>query len=138
MGREVWHASELRRFEHVAYGDGASVRLRYVEPSEPGYSRRRRGRGFEYLDEAGRGLAADGSIQFSYPAKGGRRRVLRLADPDVKAVLAGLKRRRIRPELFAYRNGSGWTTVRSDDINAYIRAHSGDGYSAKDFRTWHA
>ena len=29
-------------------------------------------------------------------------------------------------------------TVRSDEINAYIKATAGDEFSAKDFRTWHA
>jgi DNA topoisomerase-1 len=28
--------------------------------------------------------------------------------------------------------------VRSDEINAYIKEHAGAGFSAKDFRTWHA
>jgi DNA topoisomerase-1 len=27
--------------------------------------------------------------------------------------------------------------VRSDDVNAYIREHAGEGFTAKDFRTWH-
>src|SRR6266566_3596798 len=225
-------------FVRAVAGDEGGVRLRYVEPSVPGYSRRRRGRGFEYLDADGRKLedeetidrirglvvppawkdvwicpwpnghlqavgkdaqgrlqylyheewraerdrqkfarmldfartlpclraqvsadlaqrrltverllacatrlldrgffriggeeyaeengtfglatlqrrhvrfAADGSMLFSYVSKGGKQRVLRLVDPDVRAVLAGLKRRRSGSELFAYGNGHGWT-----------------------------
>ena len=32
------------------------MRLRYSNPSEPGYRRQRRGRGFQYFDEHGRHL----------------------------------------------------------------------------------
>jgi DNA topoisomerase I len=37
----------------MARGSGASVRLRYVDQGGPGLTRRRRGRGFEYLDPGG-------------------------------------------------------------------------------------
>jgi DNA topoisomerase I len=83
-------------------------------------------------------LAADGSMLFSYPGKGGQPRKLRLVDDDVLAVVRFLKRRRGPAELLAYRNGRGWADVRSGDINAYIRDASCGPFSAKDFRTWHA
>jgi DNA topoisomerase IB len=83
-------------------------------------------------------LGRDGSLRFSYVAKGGKRRTLRLVDSEVRAVLDALKRRNRRPELFGYRNGRGWTAIRSNDVNAYIRDVSGGPFSAKDFRTWHA
>ena len=41
--------------------------------------------------------------------------------------------------LFQYRCDDGTLgTVRSEDINAFIRAHMGEAFSAKDFRTWAA
>jgi DNA topoisomerase IB len=83
-------------------------------------------------------LSADGSMLFSYAAKGGQPRNLLLVDGDVLSVLRALKRRRGTAELLAYRNGRGWVDVRSADINAYIRESSGGPFSAKDFRTWHA
>jgi DNA topoisomerase IB len=83
-------------------------------------------------------LARDGSMLFSYPAKGGQRRRLRLVDDDVVRVLRSLRRRPGPTELLAYRNGTGWVDVRSDEINAYIREHGRGPFSAKDFRTWHA
>jgi DNA topoisomerase IB len=50
-----------------------------------------------------------------------------------------LKRRRGGgPELLAYRNTRGWHDVRSEDITGYLRELIGEGFSAKDFRTWHA
>ena len=27
--------------------------------------------------------------------------------------------------------------MRSEDVNAYVKELAGDGFSAKDFRTWH-
>jgi DNA topoisomerase-1 len=40
-------------------------------------------------------------------------------------------------ELFEYRDESGETrTIDSADVNAYLRAISGEDFTAKDFRTW--
>jgi DNA topoisomerase-1 len=38
--------------------------------------------------------------------------------------------------LFQFENGDGLCNLDSRRLNAYIRAHMGDGFSAKDFRTW--
>ncbi len=82
-------------------------------------------------------LARDGSMLFSFTAKGGQERRLRIVDDDVLGVLRALKRRSGPAELLAYRNGKGWVDVRSGDVNAYIREHGRGPFSAKDFRTWH-
>jgi DNA topoisomerase IB len=101
----------------------------------------------EYVENGSFGLATlerrhvrleHNCVTFSYPAKGRRRRDLRVRDEDIYAVVRGLLRRRSGRELLAYRNGRGWVDLRSVDINDYIKAHAGPGYSAKDFRTWHA
>ena len=105
--------------------------------------------GEEYAEQGGGlGLATlhkahvklhDDAIVFDYPAKSGVRRVQQVRDPDALAVIGALKRRRGGgPELLAYRDGRRWTAVRSEDINDYIKRHLGDGFSAKDFRTWNA
>ncbi|MFL5854404.1 MAG: DNA topoisomerase IB [Solirubrobacteraceae bacterium] len=77
-------------------------------------------------------------IVFDYPSKSGRRRVQAVADPDVREVVAALKRRRGEADgLLAYREGRRWVEVRSDDINEYLKASARlDTVSAKDFRTW--
>jgi DNA topoisomerase IB len=79
-------------------------------------------------------------MEFRYPAKGGIERAQRIEDAEVAAVLKGLLRRPSPdPELLAYRVGRQWRDVRSDDINSYLKEHSGGcEISAKDFRTWHA
>ena len=79
------------------------------------------------------------AVEFSYEAKGGQERRVRIADPEVKDVMATLKRRRAPgdAELLAYRDDGGtWRDVRSEDINAYLHDLLGDEFSAKDFRTW--
>lgn len=78
-------------------------------------------------------------LVFDYDAKSGQRRVCEVADPDVRAVVVALRRRRAsaEEELLAYKDDAGrWVDVRSQDINAYIQAAIGDEFSAKDFRTW--
>ena len=53
--------------------------------------------------------------------------------------MCSLKRRRGGgDELLAFKAGRTWIDVRSDDINAYLKAATGDDFSAKDFRTWSA
>ncbi len=78
-------------------------------------------------------------IVFDYPAKSGRQMVRALLDPEVRAVVEPLKRRRGgSPELLAYRVGRRWRDVKSGDINAYVKEATGGDFSAKDFRTWNA
>ncbi len=62
-----------------------------------------------------------------------------MVDQEACEVVAALKRRRGGgAELLAYKDGRRWRDVRSDDINAYLKEATGDGFSAKDFRTWSA
>jgi DNA topoisomerase I len=81
----------------------------------------------------------DGLVTFDYAAKGGKRRIQSIVDPDVCAVVEELKRpRRGHPELLAWRNGRRWVDARSADINDYVKEVTGDEFTAKDFRTWNA
>lgn len=82
---------------------------------------------------------SDGMVVFDYPAKGSIQRVQCIADPQVVEVIGVLKRRHGGlPQLLAYREGRVWVDVGADDINAYIKQHAGEAFTAKDFRTWHA
>jgi DNA topoisomerase-1 len=106
--------------------------------------------GEEYADEHNTyGLAtlrkehvdiADDAMVFEYDAKGGKHRVVTIIDPQLRALVAALKRRRGGGhELLAFKDDAGrWRDVRSNDINAHLRALSGIDMTAKDFRTWHA
>jgi DNA topoisomerase IB len=84
-----------------------------------------------------------GDITMEFPGKSGKLWQRTLAEPEVCAVVSGLKRRRGGgQELLAYRSGSGrsgtWVDVKSTDINAYLREVTGGDDTAKDFRTWSA
>ncbi len=103
----------------------------------------------EYADDdGGVGLATirkehvslnDASVVFDYPGKGGSRRVLVIRDPACRALISTLRRRRSGgQQLLAYRDDGGWSDLRSDEINDYLKDQIGDDFSAKDFRTWNA
>jgi DNA topoisomerase I len=77
-------------------------------------------------------------LLFDFPAKSGQRRVQEITDSDALAIVAALKRRRGEPQLFAYRAGGGWVALNAEDVNAYIKEHTGGVFTAKDFRTWNA
>ncbi len=80
-----------------------------------------------------------GTVEFDYPGKAGVRRQQIVEDPVTHDLIARLKRRRGGPEeLLAWRDGRRWRDVRSDDINEYLKEQLGEGFSAKDFRTWNA
>jgi DNA topoisomerase-1 len=79
-----------------------------------------------------------GELIFDFPAKSGRRRVQAIADSEALAVVSALKRRRGGHQLLAYRAGSRWVEIHPEDVNAYIKDHSGGEFTAKDFRTWNA
>jgi DNA topoisomerase-1 len=85
-------------------------------------------------------VGRDGTLTFDYTAKSGKPLHKRLAEPEVGAVIAALKRRRNGgEEVLAYRGPRGsWVDVKSTDINAYLRLCTGGEDSAKDFRTWSA
>jgi DNA topoisomerase IB len=78
-------------------------------------------------------------LVFEYTAKGAKHREQAVADDQVRAVVASLKRCRSGDgELLGYRCGRRWHDVTSADINDYLREIAGGEFSAKDFRTWHA
>jgi DNA topoisomerase I len=80
-----------------------------------------------------------GVLVFDFPGKSGKDWSVRLAEPDVVAVVTALKRRRGGgEELLAWRDGSRWVDVRSTDVNAYLREITAIEATAKDFRTWAA
>ena len=81
------------------------------------------------------------TVTFDYEAKGGKRRVQAIGDPEVAKVVADAasERRGGGQELLAYKRwASAGRDVKSADINAYIKEATGGDFSAKDFRTWSA
>jgi DNA topoisomerase IB len=77
-------------------------------------------------------------LVFDFPAKSGQRRVQSIRDPEVRAAIEAMRRRRSGPDdLLVFREDGAWHDVRSEDANAYLREKAGEDFSAKDFRTWH-
>ena len=90
-----------------------------------------------------RHVIVDGDVvTFDFTAKSGKRRIQSVVDADVAEVVRQLKARHGGGyELLAYQSAdrrSGWADIKSADINAWIKTHSGIDCSAKDFRTWSA
>jgi DNA topoisomerase I len=78
------------------------------------------------------------ALVFDFPAKSGQRRVQAVRDAAVRRAIEAMRRRRSGPpDLIVFREDGAWHDVRSADINAYIQEKIGEGFSAKDFRTWH-
>jgi DNA topoisomerase I len=81
----------------------------------------------------------DGVMVFDFPSKSGQRHRQGILDERLAGIVAALKRRRSGSDgLLAYKERGRWHDVRSEDINAYLKAATGGDFSAKDFRTWNA
>jgi DNA topoisomerase I len=84
-------------------------------------------------------VGRDGMLLFDYPAKHGKRQVRAVVDEEVAAIVRRLKARRGGcDELLAFKRDGRWADIRSEDINAWLKAATGQDISAKDFRTWGA
>ncbi|MDB5839052.1 MAG: topoisomerase [Herminiimonas sp.] len=84
-----------------------------------------------------RHVRIDGSaVEFQFRGKSGVRHAIKLSDARVARII---KRVRDLPgqELFQYLDDNGERhSIGSADVNEYIRTHTGEDYTAKDFRTW--
>ncbi len=79
-----------------------------------------------------------GSAELRFRGKSGKPRRVAIQDRGVVAVLRGCAKLPGRP-LFQWRAPDGsMAAATRRQLNAYIREILGDGFSAKDFRTWAA
>jgi len=77
-------------------------------------------------------------LRLRFRGKSGVTHQVSIEDPRVARVV---RRCQAMPgqELFQYEDEDGELRVlKSDDVNGYLREVSGDDFTAKDFRTWHA
>ncbi len=84
---------------------------------------------------------AKGEAVFEYPSKSGQQSRHAISDPSVMPTLKALKERtggRKLKDLLVYKDGSAWHDMVAVDVNAFIKETAGEGFSAKDFRTWNA
>lgn len=79
---------------------------------------------------------AGAKVNFYFRGKSGRRHAIRVEDTHLAKIV---RRCRDLPgyELFQYIDESGERrSIDSADVNDYLRETAGDGFTAKDFRTW--
>jgi DNA topoisomerase-1 len=84
----------------------------------------------------GHAAVSGATVRFQFRGKGGK---LHQADVRDRRVARVIRRCQELPgqELFQYLDAEGRTrTIDSADVNAYLRALTGQGFTAKDFRTW--
>lgn len=78
----------------------------------------------------------DDTVLLSFRGKGGQPQESEVRDARLARVVAEMDG---MPgyEVFKYVDDEGVTVdVRSEDVNAYIKEHAGEDFTAKDFRTW--
>jgi DNA topoisomerase-1 len=76
-------------------------------------------------------------VRFAFPGKSGKRHVREIRSRRLARLVRELLR--LPGEVFKFRSEDGTIVdVRRAHINAYIRDAMGEGFSAKDFRTWAA
>jgi DNA topoisomerase IB len=80
-----------------------------------------------------------GAVVFDYVAKEGKRRAITVTDPPVVSTVRALAGSDNGLQaLFGWQEGTAWRPLHSHDVAAYIAAHAGGHYTAKEFRTWNA
>ncbi len=74
-------------------------------------------------------------IRFTFRGKSGKRHEISLRHPQLARIV---RRCQEMPgqELFGYEEDGETRDIDSQDVNEYLRAISGDDFTAKDFRTW--
>ncbi len=123
LDRERVLAASFRLLDQAALRVGSE---RYLE--------RHGSRGLTTLRR--RDAVVDGTVTaLTFPGKSGRRHALEIDDDDLAVVMLLLVGGRSRSPLLAYERGRRRMPVSARDVNEYVRAMTGGGFTAKDFRT---
>lgn len=108
------------------------TRLRVGNPE---YQRQNESYGLTTLQDDHVEIAGD-TITFAFKGKSGKDHTIKLRDRRL-ARLVRQCQELPGQELFQYLGEDGaWHTLRSNDVNLYLREVTGLDFSAKDFRTW--
>ncbi|QBR92405.1 DNA topoisomerase IB [Nocardioides euryhalodurans] len=78
------------------------------------------------------------ALVFCFEGKSGVEHSVTIDDPHAIGALEVMRRRRGGDQLLAWKEGRSWRDLHSSHVNDYLREATGEDYSAKDFRTWHA
>ena len=116
----------------------AMVRLlesAFFRPGNDAYAQENQSYGLTTMRSRHLSIEGDKMI-FSYKGKSGKEQEKEIVDGKLARIVKELDE---LPgyEIFKYLDEDGTLVdVKSDDLNAYIREHMGEQFSAKDFRTW--
>ena len=101
----------------------------------PEYQRQNESYGLTTLQDEHVEISGD-TLTFAFKGKSGKDHTIRLRDRRL-ARLVRQCQELPGQELFQYLGEDGvWHTLRSNDVNLYLREATGQDFSAKDFRTW--
>ena len=111
------------------------LELTLIRVGNAQYAKQNRSYGLTTLNK--RHLDLNGTaLTFAFKGKSGVEHEVRVRDRRLATVIRSL-RDLPGQQLFKYRDADGdLCAITSDDVNAYIREAMGEGFSAKDFRTW--
>lgn len=116
-----------------------AVSFRLLDESAPRigsarYLERHGSRGLTTLQR--RDAAVEASVvTLSFPAKSGQRAFIEIDDAELAPAIEELAVGRPRAHLLAYQRGRRRVGLTPTEVNAYVRALTGSGFTAKDFRT---
>lgn len=79
---------------------------------------------------------SNGSVEFDFTGKSGRRHRRRVRDPRVARLLARLGELPGHEVFHFLDDDEAVLPLRASHVNAYVKRHAGAEFSAKDFRTW--
>jgi len=83
--------------------------------------------------------ARSGRLVFDFVGKSGIEHTIEIDDGQAIAALDVMRKRRTDSDrLLAHRDGRRWVDLTAADVNDYLAELLGGGFTAKDFRTWHA
>ena len=78
------------------------------------------------------------ALAFRFAGKSGIEHRVLIEDAAAIEALGAMRRRRGGDRLLAFRDGREWRDLSSAAVNGYLTELFGGGFTAKDFRTWHA
>ena len=111
------------------------LELTLIRVGNTQYAKQNRSYGLTTLNKRHLDLTGT-ALTFAFQGKSGVEHEVRVRDRRLATVVRSL-RDLPGQQLFKYRDAEGTLcAITSDDVNAYIREAMGDGFSAKDFRTW--
>lgn len=111
------------------------IDLQFFRVGNPEYAKRHRSYGVTTLREEHL-TATSSAVEFDFTGKSGKRQHRKVRDPRLARLIAQLMELP-GSEVFRFFDEDGVVhRLRSRHVNAYVKKHMGEEFTAKDFRTW--